>query len=158
MDGCVAACEATVAAQFDVSRRWGQELLAVIQNREIPSEEIGMKEQKHMPYAHLRSFVAISGAISALTFGTSAWAANDLAHKAEARGFDTKNMELVGWNDAQGRVIYQTSIATQNSANGSRVIAYAGHFSAKMLTPMTGQIEVNGTSIIDVPDPTNPTY
>ena len=102
-----------------------------------------MREQKRKRYQQIRSFLQIGGAIGVLALGASAWAANDLdvsvtSKKLNADGSDSFNMELVGWNDAQGRVIYQTSIQNQNG----RVIAYAGHFNGKALNLMNGQIEI----------------
>ena len=38
------------------------------------------------------------------------------------------------------------------------MIAYAGHFNGQMLNPMTGVVETNGTSIVDVTDPRHPKY
>lgn len=88
-----------------------------------------------------------------------AWSANDLdtpypVGTLNPDGSNTYNMEWLGHSDLQGRTVYQTTVHTQ----GDRVIAYAGHFSGKMLNPMTGVIEENGTSIVDVTDPRHPKY
>jgi hypothetical protein len=122
-----------------------------------------MKMQQRKLYQCIRSALKIGGAAGVLALGSSAWAANDLdvtsrVTQAGIAGIDAKNMELLGWNDMQGRVIYQTTIHTHNTANGSRVIAYTGHFNAKMLNPMNGVVETNGVGIVDVTDPTNPIY
>jgi hypothetical protein len=97
-----------------------------------------------------------------LVFGLAAcaaWSANDLdtpmaRGTVHRDGADTFNMEWLGHDDLQGRTVYQTTVQTQ----GRRVIAYAGHFNGQMLNPMTGVVETNGTSIVDVTDPRHPKY
>ena len=89
----------------------------------------------------------------------AAWSANDLdtlnpPGVTHPDGSNTYNTIWLGHNDLQGRTVYQTTVHTQ----GDRVIAYAGHFAGKMLNPMTGVTEENGTSIVDVTDPRNPKY
>ena len=61
-------------------------------------------------------------------------------------------MALVGQHDLQGRSAYQPVI----HSNGARSIAYIGHHGGKALNPLTGRVEDNGTSIIDVSDPKTP--
>ena len=68
-------------------------------------------------------------------------------------------MRLVGMNDLQARSAYQPTIHKQ----GDRTIAYIGHHGGtpevpKPLNPLTGQAEFNGTSIVDVTDPSKPKY
>lgn len=97
--------------------------------------------------------------ISLLVAAGAAWAANDLDTPAargtvHKNGADTYNMEWLGHDDLQGRTVYQTTVHTQ----GNRVIAYVGHFNGQMLNPITGVTEINGTSIVDVTDPRNPSY
>jgi hypothetical protein len=65
---------------------------------------------------------------------------------------EAKNMRLVGHNELQARSAYQPVIHRQ----GDRYIAYVGHHGGKSVNPITGQVESNGTSIIDVTDPKNP--
>src|SRR5688572_650116 len=57
------------------------------------------------------------------------------------------NMELVGHNDLQGRSAYQPLIVNQDG----RQIAYVGHHNNQkpLMNPLTGKLEVNGTSIVD---------
>ncbi len=50
---------------------------------------------------------------------------------------------------------YQTTVHTYPDG---RVIAFAGHFNGLMLNPMTGVVETNGTSIVDVTIPEHPVY
>jgi hypothetical protein len=72
---------------------------------------------------------------------------------------EAKDMRLVGMNDLQARSAYQPTIHKQ----GDRTIAYIGHHGGtpevpKPLNPLTGQPEFNGTSIVDVTDPSKPKY
>src|SRR6202167_5783522 len=67
---------------------------------------------------------------------------------------ESKNMDLVGYNDLQGRSAYQPTIHEQ----GNRWIAYIGHHGGSAMKPLTGHQEDNGTSIVDVTDPTRPKY
>src|SRR3989442_114179 len=71
------------------------------------------------------------------------------AAKAEGR-----NMELVGFNDLQGRSAYQPLVHRQ----GGRWIAYIGHHGGLSRNPLSGAEEPNGTSILDVTDPKSPRY
>ena len=90
------------------------------------------------------------GSVAGLTALGVALAGQALAqNKAEKR-----NMELVGYNDLQGRSAYQPVIHKQ----GSRWIAYVGHHGDNLLNPLTGNKEHNGTSIVDVTDPKKPGY
>src|SRR5580700_11238379 len=72
---------------------------------------------------------------------------------AEQRA-EKSNMELLGSNDLQGRSAYQPVIHKQ----GSRWIAYIGHHGGSAMNPMTGKMEDNGTSVVDVTDPRQPKY
>jgi hypothetical protein len=106
----------------------------------------------------VRHLTWLAGA-TLLALGGSAWCANDLdspepVGTLNADGSNTYNTVWLGHSDLQGRVTYQTTVHTQ----GNRVIAYAGHFNGKMLNPMTGLVETNGTSIVDVTDPRHPKY
>lgn len=64
------------------------------------------------------------------------------------------NMELAGYNDLQARSAYQPVIEKQ----GARWIAYVGHHAGQQLNPLTGKVEPNGTSIVDVTNPAQPRY
>jgi len=64
------------------------------------------------------------------------------------------NTELAGSNDLQGRSAYQPIIVNQDG----REIAYVGHHTGSMLNPLTGLVEPNGTSIVDVTDPAKTKY
>jgi hypothetical protein len=72
---------------------------------------------------------------------------------------EAMNMRLVGYDDLQGRSAYQPTIHHQ----GNRYIAYIGHHGGTPEVPkptnaLTGQPEINGTSIVDVTDPAHPQY
>jgi hypothetical protein len=75
-------------------------------------------------------------------------------HPAQAR-----DMALVGVHDLQARSAYQPVVHRQ----GARWIAYVGHHGGTESVPLppnplTGVVEPNGTSILDVTDPRQPRY
>src|ERR1700758_4151747 len=70
------------------------------------------------------------------------------------RNPEAKDMALVGYNDLQARSAYQPVIHHQ----GNRFIAYIGHHGGSALNPLTGKMEPNGTSIVDVTNPKQPKY
>ena len=65
---------------------------------------------------------------------------------------ESKNMELAGMSDLQGRPAYQPVIHRQ----GSRWVAYVGLHVGTALNPFTGKTEGNGTMVVDVTDPRRP--
>jgi len=69
-------------------------------------------------------------------------------------GEEAKNTRLVGHNDLQARSAYQPIIQKQ----GKRWIAYVGHHGGEALNPITGVMEINGVSIVDVTNPRKPEY
>ena len=71
-----------------------------------------------------------------------------------ARPAESRDMRLVGHDGLQARSAYQPVIHRQ----GERWIAYVGHHGGTRLNPLTGQMELNGTSIVDVTDPARPRY
>jgi hypothetical protein len=58
------------------------------------------------------------------------------------------NMKVEGTTDNQGRPIYQPLVVNQDG----RHILYLGNLGGNLANPLTGQVEANGTSIIDVSD------
>src|SRR3982750_2462398 len=83
--------------------------------------------------------------------GAPASAADPLADAAQ-------NVRLVGYNDLQGRTALVVTTKS-DPANGSWV--YVGHHESftdgkPLLNPITGKMEFNGTSILDITDPSRP--
>jgi hypothetical protein len=70
------------------------------------------------------------------------------------RGQEARDMRLLGHDELQGRSAYQPVIVPQ----GARWIAYVGHHGGEAQNPLTGRVEPNGTSIVDVTDPRAPRY
>jgi hypothetical protein len=64
------------------------------------------------------------------------------------------NMKVEGIADNQGRPIYQPLIVNQDG----RHILYNGNLGGNVQNPLTGQVEANGTSIIDVSDVAHPKF
>ena len=89
----------------------------------------------------------------AVVFGVVASAQRQVGNGGE-EGADSRDMQLVGHSDLQGRSAYQPEIKMQ----GNRWIAYVGHHGGSAINPMTGKEEPHGTSILDVTDPKNPKY
>ena len=72
---------------------------------------------------------------------------------------EARNMRLVGFSNLQARSAYQPVIHQQ----GGRWILYVGHHGGtrekpQALNTLTGRMEYNGTSILDVTDPAEPRY
>ena len=77
-----------------------------------------------------------------------------LAAVAQGHGEQRRNTRLVGSHDLQTRSAYSPLPVTQ----GGRRILYVGHHAGEALNPLTGEVEVNGTSIVDLTDPASPVY
>ena len=69
-----------------------------------------------------------------------------------AHANESRDMALVGAHSLQGRSAYQPVIERQ----GARWIAYVGHHAGRATNPLTGAVEENGTSILDVTDARRP--
>src|SRR3954469_16146025 len=106
------------------------------------------------------SAVCLRGSLAAALLIAAASAAPALAQSPKVGDPpEAKNMRLVGYSDLQARSAYQPTIHHQ----GDRYIAYIGHHGGtpevpKPINKLTGQPELNGTSILDVTDPANPRY
>src|SRR5262245_6253492 len=102
--------------------------------------------------------LAISGALAAAYALLALPAAAQTQPQAPKIGDppEALNVRLLGHNDLQGRSAYQPTIFKQ----GGRYIAYIGHHGQTPgpTNPLTGQAELNGTSIVDVTDPKQPKY
>ena len=76
-----------------------------------------------------------------------------LAQPADSgHGEEAYNARLVGAHGLQGRSAYQPLPVRQ----GERRIVYVGHHAGEALNPLTGAVETNGTSVVDVSDPSAP--
>jgi hypothetical protein len=73
---------------------------------------------------------------------------------AQQRTAESRDMTLLGSNDLQARSAYQPVIQKQ----GNRYIAYVGHHAGSMPNTLTGKMEDNGTSVVDVTNPRQPKY
>ena len=69
-------------------------------------------------------------------------------------GASAQNMALLGHHDLQDRSAYQPVVKESRG----RWIAYVGHHGGKTLNALTGAMEDNGTSLVDVTDPRRPRY
>ena len=70
----------------------------------------------------------------------------------------SENVRLVGYNDLQGRTALVMTTKS-DPANGNWV--YIGHHESfrdgkPLMNPITGKMEFNGTSILDITDPAKP--
>ncbi len=102
----------------------------------------------------LRAFALAAVIATALTAGCQS-AGPRPASEYRADQAESSNMRLVGFSRLQARSAYQPVIHQQ----GNRWIAYIGHHGGKpKMNPITGAVENNGTSIVDVTDPANPKY
>ena len=66
----------------------------------------------------------------------------------QALAAEASNVRLVGYNDLQGRDTLQVTLKGN--------YAYVGHHKGNEMNPLTGKIEPNGTTILDVTDPAAP--
>ncbi len=64
------------------------------------------------------------------------------------------NTELVGYDSLDGRSTYQPFVIRQ----GRRYIAYMAHHAGTAINRLNGLVETNGTSLLDVTNPSHPIY
>jgi len=80
-------------------------------------------------------------------------------YSQNAPGGEASNMRLVGYHDLQGRESLEV-VTRYDAANGDWV--YVGHSNNYWgdteghMNSITGKVEFNGTSVINVADPRNP--
>lgn len=105
----------------------------------------------------LGSFLAIFACTPAGQQGSSVVQAS----QADPMSDGNENVRLVGYNDLQGREALQL-VTRSDAENGNWL--YVGHQpnarrdeEEARLNPITGEMEINGTSLIDISDPSNPT-
>ena len=108
-----------------------------------------------------RGWIWASGLVLLLTSaacsaeGERASAAQTPAPAADQYSDGAQNVKLVGYNDLQGRTALVTTTKS-DPANGNWV--YIGHHDSfhdekPLPNPITGKMEFNGTSILDISDP-----
>jgi hypothetical protein len=97
----------------------------------------GTEPQNNSEEKNMRTLAAVAFAAAAVT---------------PCAAQESANMALVGFHDLQARSAYQPVIHKQ----GERWIAYVGHHGGKSMNPLTGAVELNGTSLVDVTDPRAP--
>ena len=110
---------------------------------------------------------AIAAALSAAALagcqqsaGPEVTAAAQATPSQDSMSDGVQNVRLVGYNDLQGRTALVTTTKS-DPANGNWV--YIGHHDSfhdekPLLNPITGKMEFNGTSILDITDPAKPRY
>jgi hypothetical protein len=101
----------------------------------------------------LAAAIAIAGCGGDQDMAGSGSAMNPAPVDPTAATDSAHNMRLVGSHDLQGRSAYQPVV----HAYGDRRILFVGHHVGEAHNALTGKIEVNGTSILDVTDPADPT-
>src|SRR5512140_2572292 len=100
----------------------------------------------------LTKCASIAAPMTALVLAAGSAAARDAN---QGRDAESRNMKLAGFDDLQARSAYQPIVHEQ----GGRFIAYVGHHGGEAANPLNGNVvEKNGTSIVDVTDPTRPRY
>jgi hypothetical protein len=62
------------------------------------------------------------------------------------------NLRLVGHHDLQGRSAYHPI----PHRYGDRLILFVGHHAGEAMNSLTGDVELNGLSVLDITDPTQP--
>jgi hypothetical protein len=83
-------------------------------------------------------------------YGVNEWPTRDIAN----------NMQILGYNDLQHRTSYMPTVVKQQWQSTTHYILYASEHvgTGPYLNPLNGQMEYNGTSIIDVTNPSHPVY
>src|SRR6266446_9985376 len=94
---------------------------------------------------------AAAAALLGISAAAFLWAPTATPQAAAGRE-QAHNVRLVGFHDLAARTAYQPTIKQQ----GNRWIAYVGSHGGRMVNPLNGQLEENGTSILDVTDPRSP--
>src|SRR6185437_183679 len=109
-------------------------------------EIVIMQHRRRKNFARALPWCLAALGIVALTAGARA------DDRRNGEGPDAKDMRWIGHADLQGRPAYEPTVIQQ----GNRFILYVGHHEGTFLNPLTGQMEADGTSIVDVTDPRHP--
>src|SRR5439155_6530556 len=97
-------------------------------------------------------------ATGATPYGADRFASAAVALQPTAGRPEASNMELVGFDNLQARSAYQVLVHHHTTGGADRWIVYVGHHGGDAPNPITGQVEPNGTSIVDATDPSRPRY
>jgi hypothetical protein len=118
-------------------------------------------------YVSRRDFIKISGAFgvalgavgggASTALGASDQVAAALGQPAGGTA-EARNMDLVGFVSLQARSCYQPLVHHYTTGGQDKWIFFGGNHGGEALNPLTGQIEPNGTGLVDVSDPSNPKY
>lgn len=97
-------------------------------------------------------------AVLALAFMASCQTSGPTGLESDPLAESSDNVRLVGYNDLQGRTALVVTTKS-DMANGSWV--YVGHHESfrdgkPLLNPITGNMEFNGTSVLEISDPAHP--
>src|SRR3989442_2408148 len=96
-------------------------------------------------------FCSFSSCVVALALAATGTFAQTAPAKTKAEA-ESRDIELVGYHDLQGRSAYQPLIHKQ----GDRWIAYIGHHGGGSRNPLSGREEQDSRSLPYVHDPTRP--
>jgi hypothetical protein len=112
--------------------------------------------------AALLTLVGCSDATDSVAPATSRAGADSIAEPARPAPVSAEmagqheeawNIRLVGHHSLHGRAAYHPILHRY----GDQVILFVGHHEGEAVNALTGQLETNGMSILDVTDPANPT-
>jgi hypothetical protein len=81
--------------------------------------------------------------------------ASVLPARAQSDAAMSNDMLLVGSHPLQARSAYQPH---PHHYPDGRYILFVGHHAGQVLNPLTGKVEQNGTSVVDVTNPAKPVY
>ncbi len=132
----------------------GQELPESEERRALPRFLEAMPTRRQL----LSGAAASTGALLAGPGILRAWGDEGEDDEAQKHRGEARNMRLLGQHGLQARSAYQPVIHPQPGEDGQRWIAYVGHHGGKSLNPLTGEVEPNGTSLVDVTNPRRPQY
>ena len=113
-----------------------------------------MRQHEWIRRRALRPIALAFAALGIATLSTGATAVKPLTSSA-----DSHNIQWLGHADLQTRTAYQPTLHTQVYQGQNHVFLYVGHFGnqpAAIFDPTSNAFELNGTSIVDVTNPTNP--
>ena len=126
--------------------------------RNRPGNLDGLSKLSVVSYASSLENLCMKAWISCVAIGACLTVGTGAVVQTQTDGTDHSeerfNTRLVGTNDLQARSAYQPLPVRQ----GDRRILYVGHHAGDVLNPLTGVVEPNGTSVVDVSNPTNPVY